>query len=137
MTPTHPNSNDKPGKISGSGGKARRSRLNLVGDAAAEIDEHSVFNTPAEVAAAFPEGTVGADVRSISEQTYGSGSDALLSGTPLNEPPTGEAAAVAKVRASDLLVELREISAQVNRMMSQVDRAIHRLGVHAGEPLRR
>ena len=26
---------------------------------------------------------------------------------------------------------------QVNRMMSQVDRAIHRLGVHAGEPLRR
>ena len=33
--------------------------------------------------------------------------------------------------------ELREISGQVNRMMSQVDRAIHRLGVHAGEPIRR
>ena len=39
--------------------------------------------------------------------------------------------------ANDLISELREISGQVNRMMSQVDRAIHRLGEHAGEPLRR
>lgn len=40
-------------------------------------------------------------------------------------------------KMDDLITELREISGQVNRMMSQVDRAIHRLGVHAGEPLKR
>ena len=40
---------------------------------------------------------------------------------------------------NDLLSELREISGQVNRMMSQVDHAIHRLGVHthAATPLKR
>jgi hypothetical protein len=41
------------------------------------------------------------------------------------------------IGAHDLVTELREISGQVNRMMAQVDRAIDRLGVHAGEPLRR
>ena len=40
-------------------------------------------------------------------------------------------------RTDELLAELQEISGQVNRMMSQVDRAIDRLGVHAGEPVRR
>lgn len=42
-------------------------------------------------------------------------------------------------KMNDLVSELREISGQVNRMMSQVDRAIHRLGehTHAAEALKR
>lgn len=42
-------------------------------------------------------------------------------------------------KMNDLVSELREISGQVNRMMSQVDHAIHRLGehTHAAEGLKR
>ena len=79
------------------------------------------------------EGTVGAAVAPVEDDSYSSGSDALLGGEILGR----KAPVPTRTRANDLVAELREISGQVNRMMSQVDRAIHRLGVHAGEPLRR
>ena len=75
------------------------------------------------------EGTIGAPVSGEGQQDYNPTSDALLSGAPL--------AGAGGRKVNDLIGELREISGQVNRMMSQVDRAIHRLGVHAGEPLKR
>jgi len=124
----------------------RSERLNLVSGTAAESrsGEHSVFKAPTEGVLASTaailrldgsaiEGTIGAAPTRVDEDTYRSGSVALLSGELLGRRPSVRA----RSRADDLLAELREISGQVNRMMSQVDRAIHRLGVHAGEPLRR
>jgi hypothetical protein len=122
--------------------------LDLVGDPAvgSRPGEHTVFNAPAAQVRAFPaaapldggaiEGTIGATAVRADQRSYSSGSDALLGGAPLTQahrkPPSAPAS-----RTNALLSELREISDQVNRMMAQVDRAIHRLGVHAGEPLRR
>ena len=126
-------------------GESRSRRSNSVSAAAAESrsGEHSVFKAPAEgilsSAAAMRlegraiQGTVGAAVAPVDEHSYSSGSAALLSGELLGRRPL----VPARTRANDLVAELREISGQVNRMMSQVDRAIYRLGVHAGEPLRR
>jgi hypothetical protein len=142
MTPMRANSDDK---IADRQGESSPGQLNLVGGTAAESrsGEHSVFKVPAEgilsstaamrLDGSAIEGTVGAAVGPVDEDSYSSGSAALLSGELLGRRPS----VPARTRANDLLAELREISGQVNRMMSQVDRAIHRLGVHAGEPLRR
>lgn len=142
MTPMRAKADDK---IANHQGETRSGRLNLVSGTAAQSrsGEHSVFKAPAEgilsAAAAMRldsraiEGTVGAAVAPLDEDSYSSGSAALLSGELLGRRPL----VPARTRANDLVAELREISGQVNRMMSQVDRAIHRLGVHAGEPLRR
>src|SRR6266550_1019089 len=116
-------------------GPARRRMLSFVG----EPRDHIVFQLSTGPVATFPasarlegggiEGTVGAAVGSVHEQSYSSGSHALLRDAPLASAPHREPRAS---RANDLITELREISGQVNRMMSQVDRAIHRLGEHAG-----
>ena len=123
---------------------ARRPKLNVVNDPPPP-DDLSVFNAPAAHAVAFRattrldagaiEGTVGAAMPAVDSQSYGSGSHALLRNAPLGEAP--RASPVAPGLRASLITELREISGQVNRMMSQVDRAIHRLGEHAGAPLRR
>ena len=125
-------------------GKPHRRRLNLVGDAH-QVGDQSVFELSATPVAAFPsaarldrgdlEGTVGAGSMTGHEQSYGAGSGALLSDGPLGQSKLTETRIAPGLRAS-LITELREISGQVNRMMTQVDRAIHRLGEHAGEPLR-
>lgn len=142
MTPMRANADNK---IADSEGESRSGRLNLVSGTASESrsGEHSVFKGPAggilSSAAAMRldgspiEGTVGAAVAPVDEDSYSYGSAALLRGELLGRKPP----VPARTRANDLVAELREISGQVNRMMSQVDRAIHRLGVHAGEPLRR
>jgi hypothetical protein len=78
-------------------------------------------------------GTVGAAVAAVEEDSYSPGSVASLRG----EITGGKLPVSGRTRTDELLAELQEISGQVNRMMSQVDRAIDRLGVHAGEPLRR
>jgi hypothetical protein len=142
MTPMRANADNK---IADSEGESRSGRLNLVSGTASESrsGEHSVFKSPAggilSSAAAMRldgsaiEGTVGAAVAPVDEESYSSGSAAFLSGELLGRRPS----VPARSRANDLVAELQEISGQVNRMMSQVDRAIHRLGVHAGEPLRR
>ena len=121
---------------------ARRPKLNVV-NGPPPPDDLSVFNAPSSHAVAFRattrldagavEGTVGAAMPIVESQRYGSGSHALLRNAPLSEVPRASAP---EIRAS-LITELREISGQVNRMMAQVDRAIHRLGEHAGAPLRR
>jgi hypothetical protein len=108
--------------------------------------EHSVFKAPVAGGSAFVaamrvrgnavEGTIGAAAAPADEQFYGSGSRVLLTDLPLASVPRALAAA-RRIRANDLVTELREISGHVNRMMAQVDRAIHRLGIHVGEPLRR
>jgi hypothetical protein len=128
-----------------SAGDSRTGRLNFVSGIAAESPpgELSVFKAPAAGILSSPaatrlegsviEGTVGAAVAAVDEDSYSAGSVALLRGEILGRKPS----VPARTRAHDLVAELREISGQVNRMMSQVDRAIHRLGVHAGEPLRR
>jgi hypothetical protein len=132
-------------KIADDEGKSHSRRLNLVSGTAAETrsGQHSVFKAPAQgmlsTAAATRldgsaiEGTIGAAIAPVGEYSYCSGSAALLNAELLGRKPS----VPARTRANDLVAELREISGQVNRMMSQVDRAIHRLGVHAGEPLRR
>jgi hypothetical protein len=142
MTPMRANSDNK---IAEQRGESSPSGLNFVSDAAAESlpGELSVFKVPAAGMLSSPaaarlqcsaiEGTVGAAVAPVEEDSYSSGSDALLSGEMLGRKPS----VPTRTRANDLVAELREISGQVNRMMSQVDRAIHRLGVHAGEPIRR
>jgi hypothetical protein len=121
----------------------RRPALNI-------IDHHhlsanlAVFKSPAAEAVTFParldggaiEGTVEAVMPSIERHAYGPGSDALLSNAPFGDARHRKTKVPPALRAS-LIAELREISGQVNRMMSQVERAIHRLGEHAGEPLRR
>jgi hypothetical protein len=149
MTPKRANSDHKPSPASRSPATARRARLNLVGDPAAERgpSEQSVFMGATTDSAPFAaatrvhgsavEGTVGAAVAPPDEQFHGSASAALLGGAPLAPAPRGEAPRASRSRTNDLVAELRVISGQVNRMMSQVDRAIHRLGEHAGEPLRR
>jgi hypothetical protein len=143
MTPVRANLDNKTANESAADSRSRR--LNLVGAAAAEkrSDELSVFKTPSagilsspaaiRLAGSVVGGTVGAAVAPVEEDSYSFGSFALLSGQLLGHKPS----LPARTRANDLVAELREISGQVNRMMSQVDRAIHRLGEHAGEPVRR
>ena len=77
---------------------------------------------PTHVAGGAVEGTVGAAAHAVEEQAYSPRSDALLGTVPLGETQNR--------KMNDLVTELREISGQVNRMMAQVDHAIHRLGVH-------
>jgi hypothetical protein len=79
------------------------------------------------------EGTAGAAAAAVEEDPYNPGSVASLRG----EITGGKLPVSGRTRTDELLAELQEISGQVNRMMAQVDRAIDRLGVHAGEPLRR
>jgi hypothetical protein len=81
------------------------------------------------------DGSVGAAAAAVEEDSNspGPGSVALLRG----EITGGKLPVSGRTRTDELLAELQEISGQVNRMMAQVDRAIDRLGEHAGEPLRR
>ena len=142
MTPIRAKSEDQSSPVSAPGGTARRSQLNDVGGTAgdSEVGGHSVFHAPS-TAAVFPaatsfdngavEGIVGAAVSTPGQQAASSAPDPSPSGSPDDGSPT------TRVRTNDLIMELQEISGQVNRMMAQVDRAIERLGVHAGEPLRR
>jgi hypothetical protein len=142
MTPMRAKSDDK---IADRQSESSPGRLNLVGGTAAQSrpGAHSVFKVPAAGILSSPaatrldagaiEGTVGAAVAALAQDSYGSESAALLGARILGR----KASVPVRTRANDLVAELREISGQVNRMMAQVDRAIHRLGVHAGEPLRR
>jgi len=140
MTPMRANAKNK---VPDHEAESRSGRLILVsGTATDRLGKHSVFEAPAKgilsYAAAMRlngpiEGTVGAAVAPMDGDSYRSGSAAFLRGEVLGR----RLPVPARTRASDLVAELQEISGQVNRMMSQVDRAIHRLGVHAGEPLRR
>lgn len=107
----------------------------------------SIFHEATLPAVATPalatpvEGTVEAAIAPVERQFYQLGSRTLISGALFGagapRKSNRPANAGARLRANDLISELREISGQVNRMMSQVDRAIHRLGEHTGEPLRR
>ena len=134
-----PNPEKKDGRAS-SNSPAARPALNLVD---APPSGQSVFSS--QGAPAFPAvtridvrdvaGTVGAASPLAEEQAYGSGSRAFLGDGPL--VPSGGRLAISPGLRASLITELREISGQVNRMMAQVDRAINRLGEHAGEPLRR
>jgi hypothetical protein len=107
--------------------------------------ELSVFVSPSRAKSAFSAaasldcgavlGTVDAEIKPVEEHFYGSAAKALTLGAPLG--PAGVRKSVkpstvtARVRANDLIGELREISGQVSRMMAQVERAIDRLAVHA------
>jgi hypothetical protein len=74
-------------------------------------------------------------MKPVEERFYGSAARALTLGAPLGSvgvrKSVKSSTAVVRVRANDLIGELREISGQVNRMMAQVERAIDRLAVHA------
>lgn len=138
-----PNSDDKQA-LESPVGSAPRPTFGLVVGTASQPGDLSVFKASNTPAASFPaatwletsdvEGTVGAAMPAAEDHAYGLGSRALLSDGPLGRL---SGSAVAPSRRASLISELREISGQVNRMMCQVDRAIHRLGEHAGEPLRR
>jgi HAMP domain-containing protein len=80
-------------------------------------------------------GTVDAAVAAPDHQIYGLDNPALISGGALGRrvamregrplPPAR------RIHANDMISELREISREVNRMMSQVERAIDHLAVNA------
>ncbi len=105
----------------------------------------SVFMTPTESGSAFSAaaaldcgavtGTVAATMKPVEQHFYGSAKSLTL-GTPFGTAGVRRAVRlatpVARVRATDLIGELQEISGQVNRMMAQVERAIDRLAVHTG-----
>ena len=90
-----------------------------------EIGAHSIVDAP-------PTG-VGGTTSTQGQQPSSSAADIA----DALADDAGDAPALTRVCANDLIAELREISGQVNRMMAQVDRAIQRLGVHAGEPVKR
>ena len=73
-------------------------------------------------------GTVDATVEFVERSFYGKRSDALINGMPLStellEPPM----AAPRLKAKDLVAELNLINSQIHRIMSQVDRAVTRLG---------
>lgn len=107
--------------------------------------EQSVFMAPAGTKSAFSaaatldcgavRGTVDSEMKPVEQHFYGAGARMLTSGAPLGSAGVRKSvkpsAAVVRVRATDLIGELREISGQVNRMMAQVERAIDRLAIHA------
>ena len=145
MTPMPANSDHKSDDRSLST-RSPESRLRIRGlSAILPSAEHSVFSAPSASIAEVPaaarlvgestRGTIGAAIAQPDLESYTGGSEVLLNGVPLVQARALEAAP--RVRATDLITERREISGQVNRMMSQVDRAIHRLGEHAGPLLRR
>jgi hypothetical protein len=128
--------------------RPRRARLSLVAEAVEPRPEGtlahdvSVFSGPADnaygpwprpsIVDGTADGTIDAAIAPTDGQYYEFGSAALISRGPwrrrhgsksLRQRATGG--------ASDLVSELREISGQVNRMMSQVEHAIDRLGLHA------
>ena len=145
MTPMLANSDHNSNGRAQSPSAFRPARLKLVRDSSTGDlpAEHKVFRTPSasigvpqtrQADVSTKHGTIGAAVAPLDRHIYNAESDVLLSGVPFANRQTG---AAPSVRATDLITELREISGQVNRMMSQVDRAIHRLGEHAGPLLRR
>ena len=107
--------------------------------------ELSVFLAPTGARSAFASasaldcgavlGTVDAEMKPVEQHFYGAAGRALTLGAPLGSAGVRKSvkpsAAVVRVRATDLIGELREISGQVNRMMAQVERAIDRLAIHA------
>jgi hypothetical protein len=80
-------------------------------------------------------GTIDSGASSPIDRFYGYSADVLISGEPLRASLFRNSEQlspqVARLRTSDLVAELRDISGQVNRMMCQVERAIDRLGVYA------
>ena len=127
MTPPRASENDQSSPKRLAKGPVRRARMNDNGDKVppSEIGAHSIVDAP-------PTG-VGGTTSTQGQQPSSSAADmpAAMAGG------SGDAPASTRVCANDLIAELREISGQVNRMMAQVDRAIQRLGVHAGEPVKR
>jgi hypothetical protein len=96
----------------------------------------SAFTAAAALDCGTVRGTVDTTMKPVELLFYGSATNLLTLGTPLSSTGVRKAARLAtpaaRVRANDLIGELREISGQVNRMMTQVERAIDRLAVHSG-----
>lgn len=118
--------------------KARSARLNVVPEPGRGS---SIFKAPTEPASAVLGGTrivgstldgvIDAAVVTTDRQYYAFELPMLISGRLLSRPGAISLRARAGLRAADLVAELREISGQVSRMMSQVERAIDHLAVHA------
>jgi hypothetical protein len=72
-------------------------------------------------------GTVGARVSVGDLHFYGAPSESLARGTPLCRSAPSPAGVPPQVRAKDLIAEIDSINAQINRIMSQVDRAVAKL----------
>jgi len=114
--------------------KAESPRLNVVAPAS---HDNSIF-APAGVVGATLAGTriagssldgvVDAAALPTDRHYYGYEMPMLISGRSLGAISLS---GTARLRAADLVAELREISGQVNRMMSQVERAIDHLAVQA------
>jgi hypothetical protein len=127
MTPPRASENDQSSPKRLAKGPVRRARMNDNGDKVppSEIGAHSIVDAP-------PTG-VGGTTSTQGQQPSSSAADIA----DALADDAGVVPASTRVCANDLIAELREISGQVNRMMAQVDRAIQRLGVHAGEPVKR
>src|SRR5207248_5313829 len=107
---------DKTQDRKASAGRARCARLNVVAGTP-QPEDQAVFTSSDLAKPTFPaatqldlstiEGTVGASMTAVEEQSYGSGSGALLSGAPLPRAPQREAAVAPALRAN-LIAELRE-----------------------------
>jgi hypothetical protein len=113
---------------------AGSARLNVVAE---ERHDNSIFDPAGAVDAALAgtrivgsslDGVIDAAVVPMDRPYYGYEMPMLISGRSLGAISLR---GTATLRAADLVAELREISGQVNRMMSQVERAIDHLAVHA------
>jgi hypothetical protein len=81
------------------------------------------------VADTLAEGTVHASMQFAGDRFYGAVSEALIRGAPLvrTRAPRPAEPTLPRLRAKDLIAELRTINAQVHRIMFQVERAVARL----------
>jgi hypothetical protein len=114
-------------------GTAGSGRLNVVPQQARH--DNSIFDgavgaalAGTRIAGSSLDGVVDAAVVPMDRPYYGYEMPMLISGRSLGAISLR---GTARLRAADLVAELREISGQVNRMMSQVERAIDHLAVHA------
>lgn len=82
------------------------------------------------------EGTIDASILPIEAHSYGVTGEPIMLASPYRARGVSNSQALlktpARLRASDLINELQQISSQVNRMMAQVERAIDRLADHRG-----
>jgi hypothetical protein len=126
--------------------RGERRRIELIADPAAEDEAErrlghasifnaqaaSVFATVTKVHGSTACGTIDAAIVPVEHQYFGSEGDAMASDRPLPPTPPATEGRPERIRASELITELREIGGQVSRMMDQVERAIDRLAIRVG-----
>jgi hypothetical protein len=126
-----------PGDSTNKQASKARPSFNVVADPRRDSAIFTAAAEPREVlggtriAGSSLDGIVDAAVVPIDRDYYAFELPMLISGRLSAHPSATLLRQKARLRAADLVAELREISGQVSRMMSQVERAIDHLAIHA------